>query len=300
MGSDFRYDKRMFRTLILIYSLFVCSKVLANANLNAISSLIIPGLGQTFNGQYTRGAVHFSVAAGLHFQYQYYLNSPDRLSSDLVFDEENRIKFVNKQTHYSTAHFRATLNTHFYSSYAAYRDSGGSSASPAKPSDDTVDVFTSPLRFDYMLRPTTVIPLAIIIGIMASDYDNIYATRYDASLTKNDVYFGSFLAGGASAIGEEAFFRGYLNNELSGRLGWIPGGLVSSGLFGATHGLGGNNASVLASTLFGFYLSWLQRHNDYSISEGIFIHFWINAFGAIQAIEKGGPAVELVNISIPF
>ncbi len=261
-------------------------------NAVAIYSLIIPGMGQFVNRHTKTGGIHLGVAAGLHYSHYFFNTLPNKLNNDDIFDDENKIKFINRPKHWSTTTFRMTLNWHFYSSFAAYRDSRKmlhSNYSTKAPPETWSDIISAPVSVKYLTRWTTLIPLTIITGIMALEYQDLYETRWADDMSKAEVYTASILSGSSSAFGEEAFFRGYLNNEFSSRLGNVPGILLSSAIFAVTHGQGGNNASILSAALFGGYLGWLHQHNDYDIGEGIFIHFWINAIGAILAIEKGGP-----------
>ena len=101
------------------------------------------------------------------------------------------------------------------------------------------------------------------------------------------------------AVGEEAFFRGFLNNQLSHQLGRWWGLGLSSGIFALGHSGTGNQASALQAGIFGLYTGWLQQHNNYAIGEGVAIHFWGNFLASAVAIANGGSA-ELMRLNFEF
>jgi len=102
-----------------------------------------------------------------------------------------------------------------------------------------------------------------------------------------------------TAIGEEAFFRGFLNNEFSSRYGDGTGLVTSSVIFGLAHTGQGQTANALQATAAGFYFGWLHQKNGYAVGEGAALHYWFNVLAGAAAIHNGGSA-ELLHIQLPF
>jgi membrane protease YdiL (CAAX protease family) len=107
-----------------------------------------------------------------------------------------------------------------------------------------------------------------------------------------DPWTGGALAGGVSAtlfehvaIGEETFFRGWVQSGLARALGEIPGWLLGSFIFGAAHSF---NALVMPAadrplylavyvpfiTVAGSYLGFVYQRFGYSLAPSVALHFW--------------------------
>lgn len=84
-------------------------------------------------------------------------------------------------------------------------------------------------------------------------------------LRASDVLLFAFLAG----VGEEMFFRGVLQVWLTEQLGFWPGLILTSALFGLTHPVSLNYAVAVA--IVGVYLGWLFYFTD-NLLVVIFIH----------------------------
>jgi membrane protease YdiL (CAAX protease family) len=65
-------------------------------------------------------------------------------------------------------------------------------------------------------------------------------------------------------VGEEAFFRGFVNNDLSNRYGDNAGLATSSVIFGLAHSGQGQTAKALQATAVGFYFSWRHQKNGFA------------------------------------
>jgi hypothetical protein len=51
--------------------------------------------------------------------------------------------------------------------------------------------------------------------------------------------------------------------------------------------------------MIGYYLGWLQQQNNYSISQSVALHFWINAVTGAYEIEREGEAEVALILVIP-
>ena len=71
-------------------------------------------------------------------------------------------------------------------------------------------------------------------------------------------------------------------------------------IFGAAHKGTGLQANSLMAGLAGLGLGALQVSNDYRISQGVALHFWLNFLAGLKAIENGGSAPSLVSFQMQF
>jgi hypothetical protein len=265
---------------------------------SAFASAIVPGLGQASIGDYGTAAAHFglfaaSLATGLYYQHQ-----PDFLSDDVRYDDGNR-EFINQTTLRRDFALRLATDTALYSSFGAYRDARARDdrayRTPA-PRETLSDLAIAPFSWEFLSRPTTFIPLALQAWAASRSGYGIF--RAD-DVSSRDMHVYNATANEFTAVGEEGFFRGFLNNEFSNR--WGDGwGLTGSSLaFGIAHTGQGQTANAVQATIAGAYLGWVQQRNGFQIGEGVALHYWINVIAGISAIRKGGSAT-LLSFSVPF
>ena len=263
----------------------------------ATASAIIPGLGQAAQGDYTTAAEHFSIFAvslglGIHYQ-----NQPDFLQDQDRYQHEREI--INQTTLRRDFALRIATDMTLYSSFAAYRDGRSRDTryyrTPA-PKESLSDLAVAPFRWEYLSRPTTFIPIGIQLIAAASDRYGVYRAP---DVSKNALYAYELTANEFTAVGEEGFFRGFLNNEMSSQWGNGWGLAGSSAIFGLAHTGQGQAANAIQAGLAGAYLGWVQQRNSFQIGEGVAIHYWVNVIAGIAAIRHGGTA-QLVSFSLPF
>jgi len=264
----------------------------------AFASLAVPGLGQVLYRDYTTAAEHFgifavSLGAGLHYQHK-----PDFLSDDDRYSQSDR-EFINQTTLRRDFALRIATDTALYSSFSAYREGRQrdtrSYRTPA-PTERLSDLALAPFSWQYLSRPTTFIPLAIQALAAARGGYGIYRSP---DVSQRDLHVYNFTANEFTAVGEEGFFRGFLNNDLSSRWGNGWGLAASSTAFGLAHyGGKGDTASPIEAGLAGAYLGWVHQRNGFQIGEGVAIHYWINVLAGISAIRHGGSA-QLLTIALP-
>ena len=169
---------------------------------------------------------------------------------------------------------QSAMHTTFYSIYSAYRDAGG--ISDSRKDETFLNLAAAPFRPKYLMDPHVFIPLAILLGAFATTPASGPYTLVSPGM-KSSGYLGfyvttiSFNAG----VGEEAFFRGYLNHSISSNYSPMTGGLISGTLFGLAHlGNGKSLGDVIPQTLFGYYFAYMHYKNNYDIGPGIALHFW--------------------------
>lgn len=263
----------------------------------AAASVIIPGLGQATQGDYATAAEHFgvfalSLAAGAHYQ-----GKADFLADEERYQHEREI--INQTTLRRDFALRVASDTALYSSFAAYRDGRQRDTrayrTPA-PRETLSELALAPFRWEYLSRPTTFIPLGLQLIAAASDRYGVYR---GSDVTKGQLYAYELTANEFTAVGEEGFFRGFLNNELSDRWGNGWGLAGSSAIFGLAHTGQGQAANAVQAGLAGAYLGWVHQRNAFQIGEGVAIHYWVNVIAGIAAIRHGGSA-QLVSFGVAF
>ncbi len=272
--------------------------------LKGLASAILPGAGQASNGDYGDAALHFGVFAVSVYGALRYKDRSDYLDADKRYDEDNNREFINRTTlHYDYA-VRLASDTTLYSGYAAYRDArqrDNSGFRTPAPRESLGDLARAPFSFDYLSRPTTFIPLAVEAALLYHyrDSKDAYGIYRADDVSERDLHVFNLTANEMTAVGEEAFFRGFLNNEFSSRYGDNTGLAVSSVIFGLAHTGQGQTANALQATAAGFYFGWLHQKNGYATGEGVALHYWFNVLAGAAAIHNGGRA-ELLHIQLPF
>src|SRR5262245_57191469 len=184
--------------------------------MSAASSVLIPGLGQALSGDYGTAAAHFGIFAASLATALHYDDKADFLKDDVRYPDDNR-ELVNRTTLRSDFAWRVATDTALYSSFAAYRDArerNNSGYRTPVPSEKLSDLAISPFRWEYLSRPTTFIPLAIG-AVAAFGSKGGYGIYRYSDVSKTDLHVDNFVGNGFTAVGEEGFFRGFLNNEFS-------------------------------------------------------------------------------------
>ena len=157
-----------------------------------------------------------------------------------------------------------------------------------KKSETINQLAFAPFNPDILKRPEVFIPITImagIFGIGAKSGDPILvpsSVKRDGSL-----YLKGFVDGISPGIGEEAFFRGYLNHSLSTNYGPVAGIGTSSLLFMLAHeGNADATSGRPARLLAGIYLGWLHYKSGYDIRPGTAVHFWNNFLISLAAMSQ--------------
>ena len=287
--------------MVIACALSVCpAAALAQPSptVSAFASAIVPGLGQATYGDYGAAAAHFGVFAASLSAGLYYQHKPDFLSDDVRYDDGNR-EFINQTTLRRDLGLRVATDTALYSSFGAYRDARARDdrayRTPA-PKESLSDLALAPFSWEFLSRPTTFIPLALQAWAATRSSYGIF--RAD-DVSSGQLHAYNATANAFTAVGEEGFFRGFLNNEFSNRWGDGWGLTWSSLAFGIAHNGQGQAANAVQATIAGAYLGWVQQRNGFQIGEGVALHYWINVIAGISAIRKGGSAT-LVSFSVPF
>lgn len=269
---------------------------LKNQNIAALSSFLAPGSVQLYDGRYGVGFSFLGTAVGSRLLYEHYKGEEDYISVDDRIDDDLQEVYLNLTTYKSDLVLSIWLNNMFMSSYDAYKsrkDNNGIS-----PKDDLDDLWFAPFDWKYLSRPTTYVPM-LVAAFLGSNRDNIYAIRRSSDVSDSSLYAGSAFMSEATAVGEEAFFRGYVNTEMSDNYGEGIGLGGSSLIFGLAHTGDGNQADFLAATGIGGYLGWLHQRNGYELGESVAVHYWFNFILAVAEI-KHGAVIPLIELNTKF
>lgn len=244
----------------------------------ATASLLLPGLGQTTNGEPGKGALHFGFAYANLSEAARLADRPEYLEYDDYVDEDHQVFYLNRTTYYSQLHARLWLNTHFFSAFDAYRTRrmqlGNAGYRTRVPEQGLSELALAPFRPEYLTRPTTFLPLLIPLYSLSHPSQDGWVTVSDDSIGRREMAGMNMVQYGSVAVGEETFFRGVVNTDLSERWGPWWGLVASSILFGAAHSGAAGTADYGAATGYGAYLGWLQQRNDYQLGEVVALHFW--------------------------
>ncbi|MDH7499331.1 MAG: CPBP family intramembrane metalloprotease [candidate division NC10 bacterium] len=173
----------------------------------------------------------------------------------------------------------------------------------------------SPFRKEQCLDPLVI--LAGLLGAATAVYDSRHsggtlshvqrvgilgghANQEWGSLLYSAEAFGLSLA---SAVGEEAIWRGLIQNELERDVGRRWGLGLTALLFGAAHviDLQGelNGEGVVVGTLAGFYLGYLFQRDEHRLCRPIAAHFWYN-FAAMLTAFALDPKKNPLGVQVSF
>ena len=267
----------------------------------AVGSALIPGLGQAAYGDWETAGAHFGVFAVSLGTAVHYQRKPDFLSDSARYDDPGNREFINQTTLRRDFALRLAGDTALYSSFSAYREGRARDTrvyrTPA-PKESLSDLAVAPFSWEFLSRPTTFIPLGLQV-LAVSRSRNGYGIYRGQDVSKADLHVYNITANEFTAVGEEGFFRGFANNELSDRWGNGWGLAGSSLLFGISHTGQGNTANAVQASLAGAYVGWVQQRNGFQIGEGVALHYWVNVLAGISAIRNGGSA-QLVSLRLPF
>ncbi len=231
---------------------------------------LVPGLGHAYLGdRQTAGGLIGSAAVGHSlFLSQYYNDS-----------------FYDESLYLSSLTFAQT--TEFYGIYAAYRDArqriGMSGYTYKMPTDSLLSLARAPFDLQILKKPEVwggiVGALGLAIGTIWIAYPSEARIHAKAS-TSTAMPILALPIG----IGEETFFRGFLQSELSEHLTPLGGIAVSSLAFGAAHI---PNAFTIDRSMrwryyafniplitgLGAYFGYLT-HKSGSLKESVAVHTW--------------------------
>jgi hypothetical protein len=252
--------------------------------LTPILSFFLPGLGQYIHGETAKGLA-YTAGAGIGLLYAVdHMKIATSHMSRVEIKTELEKGIASKNTHVRSVNYGAQI----------YQAAGGLSAYDSfrfstqllkkmgeytflGPQDDVPEILCAPFHFQYLVRPSSFIPLALGAALAAKA---AFMDSTNVALTSED-YVYSGLYSYSAGTHEEAIFRGYLlplAREYTGSDLWSNA--IASSLFALAHM---STVSVpLPQLMMGFYLGQVTQWNHWSISESVFIHSWWDVFAFLS------------------
>ena len=266
-----------------------------------MGSLLVPGLGQVVNGAYVSGPLQYIAYGGLINRATTYEEKPD-----FIFANRREVKAsmewrINETTLEADVARTLAFDLQLFSAYDAYRiarnrpEHMAGYRTPA-PSENLFDLLIAPYRPSNIFRLSSLIPILLAAsaasGTPGRD-EPVY--RYEGNLTRKRLRERQYLQFTGVGLGEEAFFRGYLNTSLSDTWGETWGLIASSTLFGIAHTGEQGSANPGPAGVAGLYLGYLHQKNNYTLGQVVAIHTWWDILVSYRATKQRDP-----NVIIPL
>ena len=217
----------------------------------------------------------------------------------------------------------ALQNTWFYGVYSAYRDvrvyNNNTGYRYKMPIEGFTDLARAPFRFSIVKKPEVwggmlgFLTLATGITYANLPKDDAAKAKPESQAASKDLNSINPLFAFPVGLGEEVFFRGYLQPMFAEFTNPTGGIILSSLLFGAMHIPNAQlmpesdrmhyySVSIPYITALGAYMGWISQRNN-SLQESIALHTWYDftlfSIGAIAQKAAIGKAPRFA-ISIPF
>lgn len=253
----------------------------------AVGLSVIPGLGHAYLGDWkTTGGLAGSASAMF-----------STFSLDVGSDSFQMSSLTTLQNTWLYGFYAALRDTRTFNHFQGY--------SYKMPTESLSELALAPFQWSVIKKPEV---WGGVLGALALGSGLIYYTavkKTESSLSL--VGETSPLLAFAVGIGEETFFRGFLQTALSETFTPWAGILLSSALFGAAHM---TNAMFMDResrkyyyktivpfiSAFGGYFGWLTYKNN-SLKESVAVHSWYDfilfsaAYSATQSASVGKPRV---------
>jgi membrane protease YdiL (CAAX protease family) len=216
-----------------------------------------------------------------------------RLLQDKKFAEESTIikygsyQRSSRSTHVSDTLSNPILSTMMYSVYSSFRDAGGISEERKK--ETISELAFSPFNYQILKKPLVFSPILLIAAISGlSSFGEQTPILVPPSLKKDgSLYASAFVNGLSPGVGEEAFFRGYLNYSMVQSFGAAGGIGGSSVLFMLAHeGNSDAKEGRFSRLLAGAYLGFVHYQSSFDIKPGIAVHFWWNFIIGLSQLQQ--------------
>ncbi len=226
-------------------------------------SFFLPGFDQWWEGQYPSAVFYTGIGILGISLVDEDISDKNPTDSDLTDGEKK--SFYGSQL-YQTA---GSLSAFHSFKTAAKTHQGTGRFSFLQEDETTGDVLIAPFRLDFLLRPTTFVPVGIAAAISAIALANSEVS----GMRGRDILYVSGISYNAGT-GEEAVFRGWMMPLM---MDWMDSPFWSNTttalLFALAH-LGGDIRYPVAQFVMGWYLGWVTQQRNWTIAESVFIHTW--------------------------
>ncbi len=227
----------------------------------------LPGIDQWYEGQttqaglYTGVAILGSVTEVWAAETYRGLSGDDRITRRLLGEVGGQLSMASGSLS-AYASFRSSVRTQQPQGRFLF----------LKQEEKVDELLGAPFDFSLMKRPSTFIPLLLIIAA-----ETAHLFEHNEPFRNNDFTFRDFAFNAETSyvagVHEEAFFRGFLMPVMMNSLGsefWSN--TTTALIFAAAH-LNRTNLPV-AQFIGGWYLGNLAQKNEWSLRQSIFVHAW--------------------------
>ena len=277
--------------------------------LGAIGALA--GSGQLYLGSFREALAYSLGVSGLYLytasELDFYSNNPDQWNSG--------------SQEWLTLVLTAGMDLNFLSIFDAYQLSRVLSRNRGFTTPLTYTPVTSllkaPFQGKYLKRKGTLFPvgLSLLYSVVMYRIDKHNGTTlpqvdpylFGKKRTRTQAFGLGFSAAGITSMGagagEEAAFRGVLQNEFSRYTGPLLGWAAASTLFGFAHydSETENMEKFYFTGVLGAYLGYLYHRNQYDLRQSVAVHFWWDFFLFLESF-LGRPNAEnhLLRVGFSF
>ncbi len=251
------------------------------------------GIGHFAQKDWITGTAFFVSEAGLYEITSKFHEEADKASFNNYDNPTDRLYRNTKTSFANNSYAFITQGVASYISmidfYSAYRGLHNKTSSINKVTFNDDGVFSlvlSPFKPKYLFNPWVFVP--VLSGAALEYYfsngskplssaQNImlfdkYYSPNNAAATFGAVNVPRYLL---VASGEEMFFRGAIQTELTEQYNPSIAIGTSSVLFGLYHFKDGPQ-KILSATIAGIYFSYRYKNNGYDLGETIATHFWVD------------------------
>lgn len=272
-----------------------------------LSSFLIPGFDQLISGHYGSGLAYGGLfLLGQEWNHRARERVDRFQRTDLYQSASNKEKnnFRNLRSIYKESTFsgQVSLVARGLSAYHAFRSNvadqklkGAYQFLPEYHIQDPSDIASAAFNFSYLKRPSTFIPLGLILGFALLDHYNKPQSAEVGPFNLSDAGYTIGLSFNAGT-NEEAIFRGWLMPiAMEYTNSPFLANVIQSTIFAAAHAP--QTPVPIVQLGLGYYLGYLTLQNNWSIEESIFIHTWWDIFAF--AIQFSTKEVETDGIWLP-
>jgi membrane protease YdiL (CAAX protease family) len=284
------------------------------------------GIGHFYQGNWSEGIFYLGSEYGMIKLIGYYWDKRGTLnykiypnvSTEFVYYPPNTRGYSAKEYKYGSfcnLSYLSLLNIRLIDVYSSYRTfhSKTASTNKVKMNEESIpSLLLSPFKWRYLKNPW-VYACPIITGSVA-----YFITSHDSPLSKAKrvTMFGkqyspqqaALLTTGIDsyqctmvAAGEEMYWRGVIQTELTEWTNPNLALIVSSLLFGVWHAPNRGWAIATGASVSGLFLGYRYKSNGYDIGETIASHFWIDFLqNTIEFIRNPKNRHFVYNISWKF
>jgi hypothetical protein len=252
----------------------------------ALAEWLVPGLGYLIIEDYDKAVVFGGLrwwsltGATTNMMDDDYQSDPDEIYkvTDTGSDETRTDVYLTRETFYGNAYARFYTNMTFITFYDLY--DGG-----CQDNTETYAEIFSPFQFwEFGDSLTFWIPTGLQLATAGTPNLTYHV---DSDLNREEMQRISFVNNQLTGVGEEMFFRGFLQRSIyrglndgfskpTARWGSI---LIASSLFAVAHNGAGFSAGPGAAFAAGIYLGTVYHPSsgEFNLTEAIAIHSWWNS-----------------------